>query len=550
MTLEKTLSCPQCGRRYAEPADRCSVDGSPLYGPEVLKRLGQRLNNYKIHSLLGEGGMGVVYRGEHAMLGKPVAIKVLHERFARREGALEQFLREAQAASRIRHPNIVDVTDFGETPDNCIYFVMEYLEGESLEDVLARDHHIELFNAVNVVRQVAHALAAAHDQGVVHLDLKPENIFLINREGRRKIVRRLEDNAAPQRFVVEKEETFDFVKLLDFGVAKFTHDNMGPGLGTRAGMVFGTPHYMSPEQARGERVDGRSDIYSLGVLFYEMILGEVPFEGDVALDILNAHVSEPPVPPNAKSPTIHVDEGTNRTILRCLNKDPRDRYQNMDELVAALVDCFTDRVFLRDAHLLPGAVESGIVPPELPMRPPEMAAPTADVPPSPPPARRGRRQTSLTEELQELFVAHPEPEAVGSLEAAVAEVPQPVPLAALKRTPTGNNVRQNLEDSFGDDERVPVQRAPSRENSSTAPIATRDVQRDSPPRDPDKKALRRDAGTGFEEDDDPTGEFRKRRRTNPGVGRKDETQPRHTGPEPEQPRRRRATAPLSSKRQK
>lgn len=387
MTMDdkKNLSCPQCGRRYAEPADRCTVDGSPLYGPEVLARLGERLNSYMIHNILGEGGMGVVYKGEHVLLKKPVAIKVLHERFARREGAMEQFLREAQAASRVRHPNIVDVTDFGQTPDNCIYFVMEYLEGESLEDVLARDHHLPLFNAVNIVRQIAHALAASHDQGIVHLDLKPENIFLINREGRRQIVRQTDNQ--PKRFVVEKEENFDFVKLLDFGVAKFTHENLGPGLGTRAGMVFGTPHYMSPEQARGEKVDGRSDVYSLGILFYEMILGEVPFEGDVALDILNAQVSEKPVPPIERSAV--VDQGTNRTILKCIEKDPKKRFQSMDELIAALVECFTDRVFLRDAHRLPGALESGIVPPKKENEP----------------KVRKAKGTSLTDELQQLFDA-------------------------------------------------------------------------------------------------------------------------------------------------
>ncbi len=517
---EQNLSCPQCGRRYAEPADRCTVDGSPLYGPEVLARLGQRLNNYKIHSLLGEGGMGVVYKGEHAILGKPVAIKVLHERFARREGAMEQFLREAQAASRIRHPNIVDVTDFGETPDGCIYFVMEYLEGESLEDVLARDHHLELFNAVNVVRQVAHALAACHDQGIVHLDLKPENIYLINREGRRRIVRRVDDNAA-DRFVVEKEGNFDFVKLLDFGVAKFTQDNLGPGMGTRAGMVFGTPHYMSPEQARGEQVDGRSDVYSLGILFYEMIIGEVPFEGDVALDILNAHVSTPPLPPIERD--ANVDEGTNRTILKAIEKDPRDRYQSMDEMVAALVDCFTDRVFLRDVHRLPGAIESGIVPPSMPPRQPG-EVPSGLLQNSPEPMsqakpRRQPRQTSLTEELQELFgaaerpahEAKDEPELVSTFEA-------PLPLAEVKSS--------SLE-STGDFGRETFAHAPlagsedARERRVTGTYAERGLRR------------------GPAEDDDiPTGEYDK-----------DEVDAARRK-KAARPKRYRSTAPLASRGKK
>ncbi|MBW2730741.1 MAG: serine/threonine protein kinase [Deltaproteobacteria bacterium] len=433
MSTDRSLSCPQCGRRYAEPADRCAADGSPLYGPEVLERLGMRINNYEIHSILGEGGMGIVYKGEHAMLGKPVAIKILHERFARREGATEQFLREARAASQVRHPNIVDVTDFGETADNSVYFVMEYLEGESLEDVLGRDHHIELFNTVNVVRQVGHALAAAHDHGVIHLDLKPENIFLINREGRRRIVRRvdksLNKSQDSQRFVVEKEGTFDFVKLLDFGVAKFTQDSLGPGLGTRSGMVFGTPHYMSPEQARGESVDCRSDIYSLGVLFYEMILGEVPFEGEVALDVLNAHVSEAPIPPSQRS-TIHVDPGTDRTIMRCLEKDPEARFQTMDELIEALLDCFTDRVYLRDVERLPGAITSGIAAPVLRETPtPEIAE---DLP------QEHQRKASLTDDLSELF-GHEQPEAERA-PAGVESEKDP-----FRHTPTSN---------FGDEKYV------------------------------------------------------------------------------------------------
>jgi eukaryotic-like serine/threonine-protein kinase len=359
------LVCAQCGRQYAEPTNRCSADGSALCGPEALTRIGSALGNYEILEIEGVGGMGVVYKSRHKMLGKPVAVKVLHERFARRDGAVDQFLREAQAASRIRHPNIIDVTDFGIAPDGSVYFVMEYLEGISLEDVLARDTRIPLFNAVNIVRQTARALGAAHEEGIVHRDLKPENVFLINREGRRRVVRSIRE-ASGQRFIVEKETNFDFVKLLDFGVAKFTLEDVGPGMSTRAGMIFGTPHYMSPEQARGELVDGRSDVYALGIVFYEMITGVVPFDGEAALDILNGHVYGTVIAPKERTSQVIVDDGTNETILRCLAKDPGDRYQTMYELIDALANCFTDQVFLRDAHLLPGAIEAGIVPPPTP----------------------------------------------------------------------------------------------------------------------------------------------------------------------------------------
>ena len=587
---EKPLSCPQCGRRYAEPADRCSVDGSPLYGPEVLARIGSRVNNYQIHSILGEGGMGVVYKGEHAILGKPVAIKILHDRFARREGATDQFLREARAASRVRHPNIVDVTDFGETADGSIYFVMEYLEGESLEDVLARKHHLELFNAVNVVRQTAHALAAAHDHGIVHLDLKPENIYLIAREGRRRIVRRVAERSDSE-FVVEREDNFDFVKLLDFGVAKFTHENLGPGLGTRAGMVFGTPHYMSPEQARGEKVDGRSDIYSLGVLFYEMILGEVPFEGEVALDVLNAHVSEAPIAPAERNPHIHVDPGTNRTILRCLEKKPRDRFQTMDALVEALLDCFTDRVFLRDAHRLPGALESGIVDDDPPAEEGAEVAAVAAIAAAPAPqaastksgeTHKGKRQTSLTDELAELFGVKrqaPEVEAV-KLAFGVETHASAKPADPDKRTPSPARPAQAAPRSASPAPRSAIpargaaagqdQMSPSADSGPLSSAAKpADVERPRPsqhkekPRPPARSQTaaaapgRQPRGTKTSKGLPKVQPDRKRQQTRtrlpPAAAPQDPVStgtPAENQSPPAGPRQRRSTAPLASKRHK
>jgi eukaryotic-like serine/threonine-protein kinase len=417
----QVLICAQCGRQYMEPTNRCSVDGSALCSPVALKRVGSALGNYDLLSIEGVGGMGIVYKGRHHILGKPVAVKVLHERFAQRDGAVDQFLREAQAATRIRHPNIVDVTDFGISPDGSVYFVMEHLEGISLETVLARDGHVQLFNAVNIVRQIARALAAAHDEGIVHRDLKPENIFLVNREGRRRVLRAVRDGGE-QRFVIEKEGNFDFVKLLDFGVAKYTMDDVGPGMSTRAGMIFGTPHYMSPEQARGELVDGRSDVYALGIVFYEMITGVVPFDGEAALDILNGHVYGTVIQPKERNPLINVDEGTNRTIVHCLEKDPADRYQTMWELIDGLASCFTDQVFLRDAHRMPGALEAGIaVPPR--GRPITGVRPAVN--------DTDARGESITSELNELF-SRPTPAAPPAEAAAAGD--GAIPLVTPKRT--------------------------------------------------------------------------------------------------------------------
>jgi|GEM_PF-2673936 len=363
-----SLLCPQCGKTYDEPKERCDDDGVPLYGPEVMARIGSKVGNYRIERILGEGGMGVVYGAKHDILEKPVAMKILHDRFARRAGAMEQFLREARAASQIQHQNIVDVTDFGTSQDGSVYFVMEHLEGISLEDILARDGRVDLFKTVNIVRQLGHCLAAAHEHGIVHLDLKPENIYLVDREGRRKVVRKVNPTSSGKRsdrFVVEAEGQYNFVKLLDFGVAKFIHDSQKSGI-SRSRMVFGTPHYMSPEQAKGIKVDGRSDIYSLGIVFYEMLTGQVPFDSDNASDILNAHVSMNPTPPNKCFPSLEIGDEANRTIMRCLEKNADNRFQTMDDFIEALQLCFTDRVFLRDAHLMPGAAEAGIHAPNLP----------------------------------------------------------------------------------------------------------------------------------------------------------------------------------------
>ena len=359
MYSSNVLICPECGKSYSTDSVRCPTDNTQLYSPEIIANVGKVLDKYKITGILGKGGMGTVYCGEHIMLKKPVAIKILRIQITNHEVAAKQFLREARAASQINHPNIVDVTDFGETSDGMPYFVMELLEGESLDDVLSRRGKIPLFESINIVYQITRALAAAHDHGILHLDLKPANIYLINREGRRKVVSRASDGNG---FVIEPEGQYNFVKVLDFGIARFIDDNFDPEQPGRIGSVLGTPHYLSPEQIRGLPVDARSEVYSLGILFYKMLFGEVPFDSSSVEGIFISHMSGKLPLLRGRDAAVEIDEETNRTILCCLDKDPDKRFQSMDAFSEALQNCYTDRAFMRDAWRLPGAIESGIVP--------------------------------------------------------------------------------------------------------------------------------------------------------------------------------------------
>ncbi len=346
-------TCSKCGEMVAATLDRCPRDATLLLSAEAMARLGMRVGDYEIKGVIGEGGTGAVYRGRHVASDRPVAIKVLHDHCARKKDAVEQFIGEARATS---HPNVVDVTDLGTTPDGTVFLAMEYLEGESLRSRLSRVQRLPLFEAINILRQVARGLGAAHEAGIVHGGLKPANIFLCRREGRRRIVRR--SRAKGMRLVVETEESFDLVKLLDFGTARFF--DLAPGAQPRAGAVCGTPHYLSPEQAQGRPADQRSDIYSLGAVFYEMVTGTVLFGGESLPDILRGHVSGEVIPPSRRTPGAGTYACIDALTLRCLKKNPPLRFAGTGELCEALDACVTDCAFLRDAHRLPGIMESGI----------------------------------------------------------------------------------------------------------------------------------------------------------------------------------------------
>ena len=325
----------------------------PLVSAAARARVGAQIGDYEIRGVIGEDETGVLYSGRHAAKGGEVTLKILHDRCARKKDLVEQFIGETRAARPIRHRNVVDVTDLGLTPEGTVFLVMEYLPGESLRNRLRRVQRLPPFEALNVMRQAAHGLGVAHDAGIVHGALKTDNIFLCKHEGRRRIVRR--SKAKGMRYAVEPEASFDLVKLLDFGVARL----LDPVPGEEAGFC-GTLQYLSPEQAQGQRADQRSDIYSLGVVFYEMVTGTVPFCGDSLPDILRAHALGVVIPPSRRAPGAGIDARIDALILRCLKKSPPLRLASTGELCAALDACITDCAFLRDAHRLPGITESGI----------------------------------------------------------------------------------------------------------------------------------------------------------------------------------------------
>lgn len=268
-------------------------------------------HRYKIEKLLGEGGMGFVYLARHKVIDKKVAVKVLRAEMAKDREILERFLQEARAASSIGNPHIIDISDFGDLPDGSTYFVMEFLDGQSLVQFNDKNNRQPFDIIAKISIQMANGLAAAHEAGIIHRDLKPENIFIVTRG-------------------LDKH----FVKILDFGIAKVA--TSGENKLTRAGAVFGTPHYMSPEQAAGSPLDHRTDIYSLGVMMYEMVSGVLPFTADNFMGILSQHMYQAPPPLGKLNLDPLCPAELEAIIFKCLSKVPDDRYPDMHALSADL----------------------------------------------------------------------------------------------------------------------------------------------------------------------------------------------------------------------
>jgi len=306
-------SCPRCGREYQDTTTLCPADGTVLEksGDELV---GQMLTDrYRIDERISEGGMGTVYRATHVLMDKRVAIKVLHPSLAADDKIVARFSREARAASRISHPHALNVTDFGESEAGVVFLVMEYLDGRTLKEVIQAEGPMPLSRVVEIIRQVTGALDAAHKEGVVHRDLKSDNIMLM-----------------------EGPNGSDWAKVLDFGIAKIK-ENTGktdPGL-TAPNLIIGTPQYMSPEQcSQASEIDSRSDIYSLGVIIYEMLTGHVPFVGDSPTAIMMKHLQE--LPPSVLEERDDLPPQVSMVITSALAKRPEDRFQTAGELSDAL----------------------------------------------------------------------------------------------------------------------------------------------------------------------------------------------------------------------
>ena len=312
---KEAMFCANCGspltlpgagpHPYYEDHFNSALPTIRLANPDPL--IGHKIDGkYELLARLGEGGMSVVYRARRVHIGDDVAVKILTGKFVKDDAALARFRREARAAAMLRHPNVITIHDFGETDDvhAPAYIVMEFVKGTPLRELLHSENHFSVERGVRLMRGICAGVAAAHRQGVVHRDLKPENILVV---------------APDDDFEVES------VRVVDFGLAKLLADAGG----TATGAVVGTPFYMSPEQCLGEPLDARSDVYSLGAMFYEMLSGRRPFEAQTVSGVINRHLHEPPPPFDV---ALGIPRRVSVGIYHALAKDPDDRPQTATEL--------------------------------------------------------------------------------------------------------------------------------------------------------------------------------------------------------------------------
>src|SRR5262245_21001772 len=382
-TPPPSSSAQQLAGAVTMPSSAEDARLDPLVGAVLADR-------YQIIRRIGEGGMGAVYEARHTLIGKRVAVKVLLEKFLAKSDFVARLLQEARLASAIGHEHIVDVTDFGTTDDGRAFVVMEFLEGEALAQLVMREAPLPVERSLRIALQVAGALGAAHAKGIVHRDVKPENVYLV------------------------KRGDADFIKVVDFGISKAVKQGQGDEAPeyrlTHTGLLLGTPLYMSPEQARGEEdLDHRVDIWALGVMLYECLTGEVPFRANNYLGIISQVLTHEAVPPSRLRPELGIADAVEAVVMRAMEKDRTRRYQTMAELERDL-----ERLIAGDQNVgfVPRAsgagVKVGAAPKRWPLltlagvvlvvagvivawpsKPPPVAAapvPAPVVPPAPPPA--------------------------------------------------------------------------------------------------------------------------------------------------------------------
>ena len=307
--------CANCKTVYPADFQCCPKDGSALSSSsELLPGMVIR-DKYQILQQIGSGGMATVYQVRHLAFNEILAIKLINSQLADGDQFNKRLRAEAVIARKLRHPNAVHVEDLDRTEDGRPFIVMEYVEGQNLRTVIRREGPLPTLRAFRIAAQVVSALAAAHKLGIIHRDIKPDNIHLI----------RLPDGS-------------DFVKVLDFGIAKFTQGLPSSAL-TGSGLVVGTPQYVSPEQAMGKQageLDGRSDLYTLGIVLYEMVTGRVPFDSDTPVGLLVHHLHTTPVPPDQLRPDLRIPASVSELLMKALQKNPEHRFRNADEMLNAI----------------------------------------------------------------------------------------------------------------------------------------------------------------------------------------------------------------------
>ncbi len=317
---ESSVKCPRCGKVQEEEGRYCPLCG---YDVSLVKRvtktgpqswIGKVIDKrYRVLKVIGEGGMGVVYQVSHVVMEKVMAMKVLRPELIKNERQVQRFQKEIRVLSKLSNIHTISVFDCGETDDGSLFIVMEYLQGYDLEWLLQKEKFLPPRRAASIARQVCSSLKEAHSEGIIHRDIKPANIFLVH-TGEKK----------------------DFVKVLDFGIAKLAHDKRIEERLTEHNIIVGTPYYMAPEQASGSReLTPAVDIYSLGVVLYEMVVGRPPFDGEV-LEILNAHIMSEPLPPSEAVSDRYIDPALEEIILKALRKNPNERFSSIGEMGEAL----------------------------------------------------------------------------------------------------------------------------------------------------------------------------------------------------------------------